>query len=163
MTTARDLFITGLRNAHAMERQAQELMERQSERMTDFPALQARCREHLAETKQHLTRVEECLSQLGESSSTIKDAALALGANLQAMGHSMADDEVLKNTFANNAFENFEVAAYTSLIAIGNQAGLQTQALQQNLREDQAMAEWVAQHVQDITLEFLRKTERRAA
>ena len=39
-------------------------------------------------------------------------------ANLQAMAHSTADDEILKNTFANNAFENFQIAAYKSLIAL---------------------------------------------
>ena len=38
---ARDLLIVGLRNAHAMETQARELMERQSERTGDFPKVQA--------------------------------------------------------------------------------------------------------------------------
>ena len=28
-----------------------------------------------------------------------------------AMGHAMAGDEILNNTFANNAFEHFEIAA----------------------------------------------------
>ena len=49
MTAARDLFITGLKNAHAMERQAQEMLERQSERMTDYPELKAKAHEHLLE------------------------------------------------------------------------------------------------------------------
>jgi ferritin-like metal-binding protein YciE len=35
--TARKIYILGLRNAHAMEIQARELMERQSERLTDYP------------------------------------------------------------------------------------------------------------------------------
>ena len=30
---------------------------------------------------------------------------------LCAMAHTVAEDEILKNTFANNAFENFEIAA----------------------------------------------------
>src|SRR3954470_24852346 len=33
--SARDIYVTGLRNAHAMEVQARELMERQSERLDD--------------------------------------------------------------------------------------------------------------------------------
>jgi ferritin-like metal-binding protein YciE len=41
-STARDIFLAGLRNAHAMETQARELMERQSERLTDYPEVQAR-------------------------------------------------------------------------------------------------------------------------
>jgi hypothetical protein len=47
---ARDIFVTGLRDAHAMETQARELMERQSERLTDYPDVQARMKEHLGET-----------------------------------------------------------------------------------------------------------------
>jgi ferritin-like metal-binding protein YciE len=35
--SARELFITGLRNAHAMEHQVRELMQRQIERSTDYP------------------------------------------------------------------------------------------------------------------------------
>ena len=31
------------------------------------------------------------------------------------MGHTLAGDEILKNSFANFAFENFEIAAYKSL------------------------------------------------
>jgi ferritin-like metal-binding protein YciE len=164
MNAARDLLITGLRNAHAMERQAQELMERQSERMTDFPSLQAKCREHLQETKVHLSRVAECLAKLGESPSALKDTALAFGANMAAMGHAMAGDEVLKNAFANNAFENYEVAAYKSLIILSEQVGMGlTPALQQNLREDERMAAWMADNVPALTLEFLRKQQRAAA
>ena len=39
--TAREIFIVGLRNAHAMETQARELMERQSERLGEPSHLSA--------------------------------------------------------------------------------------------------------------------------
>ena len=51
---ARDIFIDGLRNAHAMETQARELMERQSERLTDYPDVRSRVQTHLRETEQLL-------------------------------------------------------------------------------------------------------------
>jgi ferritin-like metal-binding protein YciE len=35
----------------------------------------------------------------------------------------MAGDEILKNTFANNAFEHFENAAYKSLLTLCGPAG----------------------------------------
>jgi ferritin-like metal-binding protein YciE len=35
--------------------------------------------------------------------------------------------------------------------------------LRQNLQEDERMAAWVDEHVDDITLEFLRRQERQAA
>src|SRR3954468_16160270 len=107
MTEARDLFITGLKNAHAMEGQAHEMLERQVERLTDYPELRTKLREHLAETKQQMKRLETCLSDLESSPSTLKDATLSFGANIAAMGHAMATDEVLKNTFANSALEAY--------------------------------------------------------
>ena len=57
-TTARDVYVVGLRNAHAMEVQARELMERQSERLGDYPDVQAKVKEHLAETNEQLKRLD---------------------------------------------------------------------------------------------------------
>ena len=53
-STAREIFLIGLRNAHAMETQARELMERQSERLTGYPEVQARMKTHLRETEGQL-------------------------------------------------------------------------------------------------------------
>lgn len=101
-----------------MEVQARELMERQSERLTDYPEVQARVKEHLAETNTQLGRIEQCLEACGESSSAFKDTAQSVIGNTVAMAHAMAGDEILKNTFANNAFEHFEIAAYKSLLTL---------------------------------------------
>src|ERR1700754_5216342 len=120
--TARDIFVVGLRNAHAMETQARELMERQSERLDDYPEVKAKVTAHLGETNEQLKRLEQCLEACGESTSSLKDTAQSVMANAMAMAHSMAGDGILKNTFANNAFENFEIATYKSLLALCGQA-----------------------------------------
>jgi ferritin-like metal-binding protein YciE len=66
-------------------------------------------KQHLAETNHQLSRLEQCLEACGETCSTLKDdAAQSVTANTMAMAHAMAGDEILKNTFASNAFENFE-------------------------------------------------------
>jgi ferritin-like metal-binding protein YciE len=163
--TVRDIFVTGLRNAHAMETQARELMERQSERLDEYPEMKARISEHLRETNQQLQRLERCLEACGESTSTLKDTAQSMMANMMAMAHSMAGDEILKNTFANNAFENYEIAAYKSLIALTGSAGVEsTRALlQQSLQEEERMAQWVANNVEKITLDYVNREQRRAA
>jgi ferritin-like metal-binding protein YciE len=164
MGTAKDLFITGLKNAHAMENQAHEMLERQAERMTDYPELRQRVTEHLKETKEQLARLEKCLADLDSSPSTIKDATLAFGANIAAMGHAMAGDEVLKNTFASSALEHYEIAAYKSLLALADHAGMRMKTvLEESLREEERMAQWMDKHVQPITLEFLRHEEKAAA
>jgi ferritin-like metal-binding protein YciE len=161
--TARDLYVTGLKNAHAMENQARELLERQSERTGDFPEVQAKLRHHLQETHQQLQRLKECLRECGESESTLKDTALSALANLTATAHAAAGDEILKNTFANNAFENYEIAAYKSLLALCERAGVNArETLQTCLREEEEMAAWIDAHVKDVTLQYLANEERAA-
>ena len=77
----------------------------------------------------------------------------------------MSGDEILKNTFANNAFENFEIAAYKSLLALCRAAGVEEARgpLQQSLQEEERMAEWVDSNVEKVRLEFVRHEERQAA
>lgn len=162
--TAQKLLIDGLRNAHAMENQALQMIERQLERTEDFPQIKAKLREHLQETKEQASRLEECLEKCGESHSSLKDTAMAAMGNLAAMGHAMASDEILKNTFANNAFENFEIAAYKSLIALADSAGVPIkQVLTRSLREEEQMAAWIDSNVEQITMDFLRIEQREAA
>ena len=163
--SARDIFVTGLRNAHAMEVQARELMERQSERLTDYPEVRQMVVEHLRETEEQLRRLETCLDSCGESTSTLKDTAQSVAANATAMAHSMAGDEILKNTFANNAFENFEIAAYKSLLALAGPAGAESAkaALEASLREEEKMASWIDANVQKVTMQYLALEQRSAA
>jgi ferritin-like metal-binding protein YciE len=78
--------------------------------------VQTRLRQHLAETVQQLHRLEKCPAACGETASLIKDTLMSAFANITAIGHAAADDEILKNTFANKAFEHYEIAAYKSLI-----------------------------------------------
>ena len=161
MTTnpARDLVVNGLRNAHGMEVQARELMQRQCGRLGDYPAMQTKLREHLAETIHQLHRLEQCLAACGETTSAIKDTLISALANLTAIGHAAADDEILKNTFANEAFEHYGIAAYKSLIPLCEQAGMSglQEPLQQSLGEEQRMAAWLEDHVEEVTLSYLAK------
>lgn len=163
--SARDIFVTGLRNAHSMETQARELMERQSERLTDFPEVQRKAHSHLEETRNQLERLEQCLHACGEDTSALKDTAQSIMGNVMAAAHSLADDEILKNTFANNAFENFEIATYKSLLTLCGPAGAESARplLEQSLKEEQAMAKWLDSHVEDVTLQYLNKEQAAAA
>lgn len=163
--TAREIFVVGLRNAHAMEVQARELMERQSERLDDYPEVQAKVKAHRSETMQQLARLEQCLEACGETSSTLKDAAQSVVANTMAMAHAMAGDEILKNTFANNAFEHFEIAAYKSLISLCEPAGQQGSRglLETNLKEEERMAAWIDANVGTVTMTYLANEQRKAA
>ncbi|MBV8915444.1 MAG: ferritin-like domain-containing protein [Acetobacteraceae bacterium] len=155
--TGTELFITGLRNQHAVENQAVSLLSRQVERLENYPEMEARMRQHIDESKVHAQRLEELLSQFGESHSSLKDAGLSFIGNMAAMAHTVAPDEVIKNTMANFAFEHYEIASYKSLLSLAAQIGQSgaESALKQSLQEEIAMAQWIDQHIGPTTLRFL--------
>jgi ferritin-like metal-binding protein YciE len=155
--TARDLLVVGLRNAHAMEVQARELMERQSERLDDYPEVKAKVSAHLQETNEQLSRLEQCLDACGETTSTLKDTAQSVVANTMALAHSAAGDEILKNTFANNAFEHYEIAAYKSLLTLCEAAGTASvrAPLEASLHEEERMAAWIDANVDSVTRAYI--------
>jgi ferritin-like metal-binding protein YciE len=155
----RDFFVTGLRNQHAVENQAIELLGRQVERLENYPEMLERLRRHQQESRQQAERIEELLASLGSSHSAVKDTVMSVVGNMAAIAHAPAPDEVVKNTFANFAFEHFEIAAYRSLItvaeAIGQTAALP--ALRASLGEEQAMAAWIDERIAPTTLQYVHR------
>lgn len=152
----REIFTIGLRNAHAMENQALAIMRPQVSRIKKYPEVAARLEDHIAETENQIRRLDQLLDGLGESPSALKDTALSLVGSTAALGHSVAGDEILKNSLANFAFENYEIAAYNSLIVLAEAGGF-SQAidiLKQNLAEEEAMAKWLQNNLPDVTLQF---------
>lgn len=160
-TATREIFVTGLKNAHAMENQALSIMKPQVSRIENYPEVARRLEEHIRETEGQITRIEELLESLEESHSSLKDMALSFTGAMAAMGHTVAGDEILKNSFANFAFENFEIAAYKSLMTIAELGGFPsaTSALQANLQEEQNMAKWLDDNLRTVTVRFANLRE----
>ena len=161
----RTTYVTGLRNAHAVEQQAYELLNRQVERLDLYPDLQQRLTQHIQETTAQSKRLEDILGALGESHSSLKDTAMSFMGNMAALAHMPAADEVIKNSLASFAFENFEAATYKSLITLAEQTGdsAALQPLQTSLKEEQAMAEWLDQHLAPTILRYVDVEARKAA
>jgi ferritin-like metal-binding protein YciE len=152
-------YLIGLRNAHAMETQAIQLLERQSERLEHYPDIEAQLRRHLEDSKVQRTRIEEVLDSLGDSHSVLKEAVLGLGGNIAALSHTAASDEIIKNTLANYMFEHFEIATYKSLTEmaefLGHAPG--AAAVQASLREEELMAAWIGEHIRPTTRTFMER------
>jgi len=153
----RSIFITGLKNAHAMENQALSIMRPQLERIENYPSVAAKLRDHIAETEGQEKRLEDLLAEVDSSASGFKDTVLSLGGTLAAIGHSVAGDEIIKNSLANFAFENYEIAAYNSLLTMAEAAGFHEakSILTSNLNEEKAMAQWLEDNLRDVTLQFV--------
>jgi len=158
---SRDIFITGLRNAHAMENQALSIMKPQLERIENYPEVARKLQQHIQETEGQIDRLEQILQDLGEDHSALKDWALSFVGGMAAMGHTMAGDEIIKNSLANFAFENYEIAAYKSLLTIADAGGYvaATSGLRANLAEEQIMAAWLDENLAQVTTKFLSLKE----
>jgi ferritin-like metal-binding protein YciE len=136
-------------------------MQPQLERIESYPEVARRLEEHIRETHGQIDRLESIMEGLGESASGLKDMALSAVGSMAAMGHAVAGDEILKNSLANFAFENYELAAYSSLVTLAEAGGYQDAkpGLMQSLDEEQAMAEWIGSHLPEVTLRFVRLRE----
>lgn len=160
MATHQENMLDWLRDAHAMEQQAEKMLMAQSERLEHYPELKQRIDQHIQETKGQQQLLDGCLARLGASSSTLKDMTGKLMAFGQAVGGSLMSDEVIKGAMAGYVFENLEIATYTVLIAAAKAAGdKQTQeACEQILPQEEAMAKWIKDHLPQLTEAFLARS-----
>lgn len=156
----RDIFISGLRNAHAMESQALTVIDAQLGRLESYPEIIAMLQQHRRETEGQIARLDQIFQGLGESASTLKDTAMSAMGSMHAMGNALAADEVLKNHMADYMFEHFEIAAYTSLITMAQAMGLTSAMplLQQNLAEEQRFQQMLIESLPRVTEQFLSRS-----
>ncbi len=154
---ARDTFVAGLKDAHALENQALSIMKPQIDRLEHYPEVVERLRRHVTETEGQIARLDRILSELGEQHSTFKDTGGRMMGGMAAMGHAAASDEVIKNGLADYAFENYEVASYRSLITLAEMVGLSDARveLEASLKEEEDMARWIGDHLEEITRRYV--------
>jgi ferritin-like metal-binding protein YciE/nucleoside-diphosphate-sugar epimerase len=135
-----------LRDVHALEGQAEKLLEAGAERVDD-EHLEAALREHLDETQRHRERIAGLLDERGARPSLVKDAMLkAGGLNLSAFFGAQPDSTTKLAGFA-FAFEHLEVAAYELLQRVAARAGDEgvVVAAEEILAEERRAAERVAE------------------
>ena len=159
MSHPRIHLVDWLRDAHAMERQSEQMLRGQARRLERYPKLADALQQHLEQTVAQRDLLEQCLQRLDASPSAMKDLAGRLGAGAQALATMAAADEPVKATMACLAFEHMEVAAYTVLFAAAHQAGdIQCQRMfERLLQEEQAMAEWLRGSLPQLVQAYLAR------
>jgi len=146
-----------LRDAHAMEKQAESMLSKMADRLEHYPDLKSRIVQHIEETRQQQVLLDQVIERNGVSNSVVKDAMSKMAALGQAVGGMMTPDEVVKGAISGYVFEHFEIACYTSLIAAAKLAGDEEGArvFAQILEQEKAMAEWCITHIPDVTEQFM--------
>jgi len=150
-----------LRDAHAMEKQAESMLESMASRIDNYLDVRARIEQHITETKHQITLLEEILDRNDISRSMLKDSMSKMMAFGQSMGGMAASDEIVKGSISGYVFEQFEIACYTSLLAAAKKAGdvASVPAIESILAEEQRMADWLIQHIPDTTEQFLLRSD----
>ncbi|GAB2577844.1 ferritin-like domain-containing protein [Dyella jejuensis] len=159
MAEHKENLLDWLRDAHAMEQQAEQMLKAQASRIQHYPELKARLEAHLEETLQQQKIVEDCITRLGGKPSTAKDLAGKAMAFAQGVGGMAVSDEVIKGAIAGYVFENIEIATYTVLIAAAKSIGdtATQRACETILPQEQAMARWLLEHLPDVTTQYLAR------
>ena len=146
-----------LRDAHAMEVGTLDDLRRLAGRIRSYPELKARLEQHVQESEGQERRLKELLAGMGEGTSAVKQTVTRLAGNLQALVGALFADETLKNAIAAYAFEHFEIGNYRALLAAAERAGeaRAVPVLQENLREEEAMARWLEERLPELTRRYL--------
>ena len=136
-----------LADAHALEEQAIALLER-GPKLAGSERVAAVYADHLAETRDHAELVAARLSALGGDPSSLKDAALRLGAlNWSAFFRAHPDTPGKLAAFA-FAFEHLEMGGYEQLRVVAEKAeDADTVSLAERILEDERTA---AQRIEGV-------------
>jgi ferritin-like metal-binding protein YciE len=160
-TSANDHLLAWLRDAHAMEQQAETMLSSQIERLQHYPDLRRRLEQHLEQTKRQQSLVNDCISRLGGGNSAVKDVMGKMVAFGQGLSGLFVDDEVIKGSLASYTFEQMEIASYRILITAAEAVGDTTTAAvcSRILREEEEMAAWLEAQLPNLVRAFLQLDE----
>ncbi len=159
--TPQEQVLDWLRDAHAMEEQAEQMLTAQASRLERYGPLKARIEQHISETRRQADQVKACIERLGGSTSTMKDLSAKTMAFFQGMSGAFVSDEVVKGVLASYTFEHMEIASYRTLVAAADALGdHETKRVCEGIcKEEEAMAGWLHDHMGGITTQFLQCTE----
>lgn len=158
---AREHLQDWLRDAHAMEKQAEKMLRDQAGRLEHYPELKTRIEQHIQETEEQIDLLEGVIDRANMSTSTVKDMGAKFAAMGQSLGGMFAPDEVVKGGVASYTFEHFEIANYRALILTAEHCG-ETEIMrvcEKILKQEEAMAKWLEDNLPTVTRAFLARAE----
>lgn len=137
-----DLFVHQLRDIYYAEKQLVKALPKMVEKATS-PQLKQAFQSHLAETKGHVSRVEQVFKMHGVEAKAVDCPAIdGILKEANEIAGEVADKQVLDAALiaAGQAAEHYEITRYGTLVAWAQQLGRDDCAsvLEQNLAEEKA-------------------------
>lgn len=158
--TAENL-LAWLKDAHAMEKQAETMLSAMAGRIDSYPEVRAMLQEHLEETRVQAEQLESCIVRLGGDTSTVKDLMGKFMASAQGMSGMFVSDEIVKGYMASYTFEHMEIIAYKVLIATAEllHDAQTAEVCRRILSQEERMAGMLADNAALVTQQFLLRSE----
>ena len=141
----RDLVLTWLRNAHAMEKALEEVLQRHVEDAQAHADIQSGLESHLDETRRHAEQVAECIDAMGGKVSKAKDVFANMFGAIEGMMGKPYKDKMVKDVVTDIAAEQFEIASYRALSEAARQIGEEKVArvCDEICAQEEDMARWL--------------------
>ena len=155
--TALDVYITGLRNQHAVETQAIGTLQNEMSYSKAYPALHARMAMDKEQSTTQAARLDDLLAKHGSAKSLGKEAVAGAVATFSGFAHVAAKDDVLKNVLAAIGFKAYEIGSYKALITLAELAGVtdDSAVLERSMGEEQEMGDWLGEHLPGLVRDYL--------
>ena len=156
---AMDVYLTGLRNQHAVETQAIGTIQNELGRMEPYPELHAKMQEDKQRSETQAARLDDLLAKHGTSKSAVKEVVTGTVATVAGFVHAGSSDEVLKNVLAAVGYKAYEIASYKVLLTLADAAGASQDkaVLEQSSKEEQEMGDWLGSHLPSLVHAFLKQ------
>ena len=155
--TTMEVYLTGLRNQHAVETQAIGTVQNELPRMKAYPELNAQMQLEKERSTEQAARLDRLLAKHGSKAALAKEAVTGTVATLAGFAHSVASDEVLKNVLAAVGYKAYEIGSYKVLVTLAQAVGASDDVavLEQSMREEQEMGDWLGSHLPDFVHSYL--------
>ena len=151
------VYLTGLRNQHAVETQAIGTIQNELPRMTAYPDLQAKMQQDHERPTEQAARLDRLMEQHGTSKSLAKEAVTGTVATVASFVHALSSDEVPKDVLAAVGYKAYEIGSYKVLIALAQAAGApgDVPVLEQSMHEEMELGDWLGSHLPGFVHAYL--------
>ena len=141
-----------------MEAATTDNLERLIARANKYPQLKTHMQGHLEVSRRQKDELEEQLKALGSDTSTLKDMAMRLAGRLEPLLSGVTADDMPKHCIAAHSWEQFEIAAYRSMLGAAEELGMSElqQMCERFIREEQEMANTFFEEIPAVTRQYLR-------
>lgn len=154
-----EIYLTGLRNQHAVETQAIGTIQNELPRMKEYPELHSKMQDDKERSTQQAARLDDLLEKHGSKKSLAKEAVTGLVATVAGFAHATSGDDVLKNVLAAVGFKAYEIGSYKVLLTLADAAGASDDkaVLEQSMKEEQEMGDWLGSHLPELVHAYVQK------